>query len=59
VSALGAAFLAGLQQKVFKDLDQVSQLSRDKKILQPSGNDKTKTWYEGWKKAVRMGGNAE
>jgi len=54
VSALGAAYLAGLQQKIFKDLDHLSQLNRDKKILQPSGDDKIKTWYEGWKKAVGM-----
>jgi len=59
VSALGAAYLAGLEQKIFKDLDQVSQLTRDKKILKPSGDDKTRRWYEGWKKAVRMSGSIE
>jgi glycerol kinase len=59
VSALGAAFLAGLQQKVFKDLDQLSQLGRDKKILQPSADNKINAWYEGWKKAVGMSGNTK
>ncbi len=54
VSALGAAYLAGLQQKIFKDPDHLSQLNRDKKILQPSGDDKIKGWYEGWKEAVGM-----
>ena len=54
VSGLGAAYLAGLQQKIFKDLDHLSQLNRDKKILQPSADDKVKGWYEGWKKAVGM-----
>jgi glycerol kinase len=52
VSALGAAYLAGLQQKIFKDLDHLSQLNRDKKILKPLGGDKMKSWYKGWQNAV-------
>ncbi len=52
VSALGAAYLAGLQQKIFKNLDELSRLSRDKKIFKPSGDDRMKVWYKGWKKAA-------
>ena len=53
VSALGAAYLAGLQQKIFTGLDHLSQLNMNKKIVQPSGNDKVKAWHEGWKEAIR------
>jgi len=53
VSALGAAYLAGLQQKIFKDLDHLSQLNREKRILKPSGDDKVKTWYVGWQDAIQ------
>ncbi|CAN5608896.1 glycerol kinase GlpK [soil metagenome] len=53
VSALGAAYLAGLQQKIYKDLDHLSQLNRDKKILQPTGDGKVEAWYKGWKEAIR------
>ena len=53
VSALGAAYLAGLQQKIFKDLDHLSQLNKEKKIFKPSGNDKIKTWYVGWRDAIQ------
>ena len=53
VSALGAAYLAGLQQKIFTGLDHLSQLNMNKKIVHPSGNDKVKAWHEGWKEAIR------
>ncbi len=52
VSALGAAYLAGLQQKIYKDLDHLSQLNSEKKIFKPSADDKVKAWYKGWKKAI-------
>ena len=52
VSALGAAYLAGLQQKVFKNLDHLSQLKTEKRIVEPSGNDKVRDWYKGWKNAI-------
>ncbi len=53
VSALGAAYLAGLQQKIYKDLDHLLQLNNDKKIVQPSGDNQVNGWYEGWKDAIR------
>ena len=52
VSALGAAYLAGLQQNVYKDPDHLLKLNIEKKIVKPSGNEKTRKWYEGWKKAI-------
>ena len=53
VSALGAAYLAGLEQNIFTGLDHLSQLNMNKKIVHPSGNDKVKVWHEGWKEAIR------
>jgi glycerol kinase len=52
VSALGAAYLAGLQQKVYKNLDHLSQLQTDNRIINPSGDDKVTQWYDGWRVAV-------
>ena len=52
VSALGAAYLAGLRQKIFKNLDHLSQLNTENKISEPSGNDKVRDWYKGWKNAI-------
>jgi len=52
VSALGAAYLAGLQQKVFKDLHHLQQLQTEKKILHPSCDNKVQQWYKGWQNAI-------
>jgi len=53
VSALGAAYLAGLQKGFFENMEYLSQLNTDKKIYQPMGNDKMKEYYSGWKKAMK------
>ena len=53
VSALGAAYLAGLQQKIFTDLDHLRQLNAGNKIVKPSGDGNVKAWYKGWQNAVR------
>lgn len=54
VSALGAAYLAGLQQKIFNDLDHLQQLQTDNKITRPSNNDKVMQWYKGWQKVISV-----
>jgi glycerol kinase len=41
VSALGAAYLAGLHAGIYKNLEHLSQLNADKKIFQPSDDNKT------------------
>jgi glycerol kinase len=56
VSALGAAYLAGLQTGIFKDPDQLSTLIREKKTSLPSGDEKIKTWWTGWKQAINSSG---
>jgi glycerol kinase len=53
VSALGAAYLAGLQQKIYRDLDRLVQLNTNKKIYEPMKNDRIKGYYEGWTKAIK------
>lgn len=52
VSALGAAYLAGLKSGVYESLDHLTQLNSDKIIFKPSINDAIKACYNGWKQAV-------
>ena len=52
VSALGAAYLAGLQQGIFESIEQLLQLSTGKKICLPSFNYKASTCYNEWKKII-------
>ena len=52
VSALGAAYLAGLQQKVYKDLVQLSQLNNQVKIFKPANREEVKTWYREWQQII-------
>ena len=53
VSALGAAYIAGLKAGVFKDLNHLKSLNSDKTIIHPEfKNDRVKIWYQGWKAAI-------
>jgi glycerol kinase len=55
VSALGAAFLAGLRVGVFQDLWQLEQLSIDRQTYRPGPErDNVQGWYYGWKRAVQQ-----
>ncbi|WP_158994521.1 glycerol kinase GlpK [Mucilaginibacter sp. L196] len=55
VSALGAAYLAGLQAGIFKDLDHLKQLTGNPFAFSPVGQkDKVLAWYEGWKIALAL-----
>ena len=53
VSALGAAYLAGLQRKIYRDLNHLLELNTGKKIVKPSGNGSVKAWYKGWQNAIK------
>ena len=53
VSALGAGYLAGLQQKIFADIDHIARLNSEKKITPPSGDGQTMVWYEGWRETLK------
>jgi glycerol kinase len=52
VSALGAAYLAGLHLHIFKDLEHLQKLQTETKSIFPLENDNMDKWYEGWKTAV-------
>ncbi len=52
VSALGAAYLAGLRTKVYKDLDQLTQLNTSKNIFQPASNKNMERYYNEWKDRI-------
>jgi len=53
VSALGAAYMAGLKSGVYSGLEQLSQFNGGLTIYYPSHSDKMKEWYDGWKQVVR------
>jgi len=54
VSALGAAYLAGLHEGIFKDINQLVNLNLGKKQFSPGTNSETVlAFYEGWQKAVQ------
>ena len=52
VSALGAGYLAGLNVKIYNNLDHLSRLNTDRKIYQPSGKNEAKHYYSEWKVRV-------
>ena len=52
VSALGAAYMAGLKVGVYTGLQQLQQLKVVKDTLVPTDVDRNKVWYAGWKRAV-------
>ena len=53
VSALGAAYLAGLQAGVYESIENLKQLNADKKLHQPNlQNGTVQQGYEGWKKEI-------
>ena len=54
VSALGAAYLAGLESGLYKTLDELKILSQNKKQIIPDiTNSKTVIYYEKWKKIIQ------
>ncbi|MDF2690915.1 MAG: glpK [Gammaproteobacteria bacterium] len=51
--ALGAAYLAGLQVGVFKDLEDIAKLwQKDQDFKPDMDSGKRKDLYQGWQKAV-------
>lgn len=54
VSAMGAAWLAGLQAGVYKDLDRLKAFHAGRIALKPDTDEESlNNFYAGWKKAVR------
>jgi glycerol kinase len=53
VSALGAAYMAGLGSGIFKDLQQLKWLQHDKVVYTPGENrEKVNRYYAGWQDAL-------
>ncbi len=52
VSALGAAYLAGLESGVFKSIEDLRNLQQKRTTYTPSNEGKVQLYYEGWKKAI-------
>lgn len=54
VSALGAAYLAGLETGLYRGLEELSSFDRDEKRFHPGpGRAEAKRCHEEWKQAVR------
>ena len=54
VSAMGAAYMAGLYVGIFKDIEQLRTLSENDRVYQPSHNkSKVENWYTGWQKLIK------
>ena len=55
VSALGAAYMAGLQRGVFQDIDQLKNLNTGRRQFLPMPDaERVSVSYEGWKQAVQQ-----
>lgn len=52
VSALGAGYMAGLKAGIYKSLDQLRELNKDKITTAPSGNGDAGKYYKGWQVVI-------
>jgi glycerol kinase len=53
VSALGAAYMAGLKASVYKNIGHLKSLNSNKNLISPSSNiDAILNWYKGWKTVI-------
>jgi glycerol kinase len=52
VSALGAAYMAGLKAGIYKDIEQLKALNSARGMVYPAFNPKILGWYEEWKAIV-------
>jgi glycerol kinase len=53
VSALGAAYMAGLKAGIYDNLAQLQQLKTVKETLTPADAASNNKWYKGWQKAIQ------
>jgi glycerol kinase len=53
VSALGAAYMAGLQIGFYKSIASLKKLNADKRKFAPAPGNKSFQYYEGWLKHIR------
>lgn len=53
VSALGAAYMAGLQSGLYKSLEHLQSLNSTQITYQPTSNSKAIASYQGWQEAIK------
>jgi len=53
VSALGAAYMAGLKAGVYKSIEHLNTLNSNKNFVHPVDNIKIIRWYEDWKAIIK------
>lgn len=53
ISALGAAYMAGLSAGLFTSVDSLRGLNSEKKVFTPVADSGAADYYEGWREAVR------
>ncbi len=57
ISALGAAYMAGLQQGIYSDVDQLARLNAARKSFSPGSDadqQKVHMGHQGWLRAIRQ-----
>jgi glycerol kinase len=52
VSALGAAYMAGLHACIYKNIEHLQTLNSNKNSVHPVKNKKISDWYKGWKEVI-------
>jgi glycerol kinase len=52
VSALGAAYLAGLKAGLYKNLDQLKEMNANNAVYQPTAGNNRQSWYIEWQKRI-------
>jgi glycerol kinase len=52
VSALGVAYLAGLQTGLYESIEKIKNLNTEKKVYSPADSAKATKGYTGWQKAI-------
>ncbi|TDH27468.1 glycerol kinase GlpK [Segetibacter sp. 3557_3] len=58
VSALGAAYMAGLKSGVYKNLEHLQKLNTDKTFISPQPNEQVFLDYQGWQEVIRRTASA-
>jgi glycerol kinase len=53
VSALGAAYMAGLKSGVYRSIEHLKALNSNRAFIHPAKNARMSAWYEGWKTALK------
>ena len=55
VSALGAAYMAGLAAELFKDLASLKEINHiQRRYIPGDKREKVQKYYQGWREALKM-----